>query len=293
MRVTENIVYSTYINDILKHQRSLFKLQEQLASGKAVNSLSDDPVNAGRILRSKSTLEAFDQYTRNANTGLTYLSIAESTMDRVKSIIIRVKEVAVSEASGTAGSASRLNAAFEVSQLRDELISLGNKNYQGSFMFGGYESGTEPFDTGGAYSGDTAEYAIQVGQSKTLAIGINGGKVLKGVGGGVDIIQLVDDLQTALNADDTAGIQTAVDDMDDSFEQVSMAVSDIGGRISRLNSIISDIDSSKLNVQAALSGIEDIDIIQVISDLARRQTALEAAISSAAKVFSLSIFNRI
>jgi len=293
MRVTENIVYSTYINDILKHQRSLFKLQEQLASGKAVNSLSDDPVNAGRILRSKSTLTAFDQYTRNSNTGLTYLSIAESTMDRVKSIVIRAKEVAISEASGTAGTASRQNAAFEVSQLHDELIALGNKNFQGSFMFGGYESGTEPFDSNGVYSGDTAEYEIQVGQNKTLAIGINGGKVLKGVGGGVDIIGLMEDLQTALNADDTVGIQSAVDDMDNSFEQVSLAVSDIGGRISRLNSIITDIESSKLNVQISLSAIEDTDITRVISDLTRRQTALEAAIVSASKVFSLSIFNRI
>ena len=293
MRVTENIVYSTYINDIQKHQRSLFKLQEQLASSKAVNSLSDDPVNAGRILRSRSTLSAFDQYTRNSNSGLTYLNIAESTLDRAKAIIIRAKEIAISEASGTAGAASRANAAFEVNQLYDELIALGNKNFQGSFMFGGYESGTEPFDTAGAYSGDTAEYAIQVGQDKTLAIGINGGKVFKGVGGGVDIIQLMEDLETALNADNTANIQTAVDNMDSSFDQVSLAVSDIGGRISRLNSTILDIESSRLNVEIALSGIEDADIVQVISDLARRQTALEAAIASASRVFSLSIFDRI
>ncbi|VAV85577.1 hypothetical protein MNBD_DELTA01-364 [hydrothermal vent metagenome] len=293
MRVTENIIYSTYIQDILKHQRSLFKLHEQLASGKAVNSLSDDPVNAGRILRSKSTLSSFDQYERNANSGLTYLNIAESTLERVKSIIVRAKEVAISEATGTAGSASRLNAAFEINQLYDELIALGNKDFQGSFMFGGYESGTEPFSALGVYSGDTAEYAIQLGQNKTLAIGINGGKVLKGVGGGVDVIQLVDDLKTALNANNTANIQTAIANMDSSFDQVSLAVSDVGGRISRLNSTIEDIESSKLDVRSALSGIEDADITQVISDLTRRQTALEAAIKSASRVFSLSIFNYI
>lgn len=293
MRVTENIIYSTYIHDIIKHQRELFKLHEQLASGKAVNSLSDDPVNAGRILRSKSTLSAFDQYERNSNTGLTYLNIAESTLDRGKSIAMRVKEIAIGEATGTAGSASRENAAFEVGQLYDEMIALGNHTYQGNYMFGGYESGTEPFSSVGVYSGDTAEYAIQVGQDKTLAIGINGGKVFKGVGGDIDVIQAIDDLKTALNADDTAGIQAAVDDMDTSFEQISLAVSDIGGRISRLNATLEGIESSRLNVRAALSGIEDADITQVISDLTRRQTALEAAIASASKIFSLSIFNYI
>lgn len=293
MRVTENMVYNTYIQDILKHQRSLFKLHEQLASGKAVNSLSDDPVSAGRILRSKSTLSSFDQYTRNSETGLTYLSIAESTLDRVKSIVIRAKEIAIGEASGSAGAASRLNSAFEINQLHNELIALGNKTYQGSYMFGGFESGSEPFDSAGAYSGDTAEYAIQVGQDKTLAIGINGGKVFKGVGGDIDILQAVEDLQTALNADDTAGIQAAVDDMDTSFEQASLAVSDIGGRISRLNATLADLESSRLNIRIALSGIEDADITQVISDLTRRQTALEAAIISASKTFSMSIFNYI
>jgi flagellar hook-associated protein 3 FlgL len=293
MRVTENMVYSTYIQDILKHQRSLFKLHEQLSSGKAVNSLSDDPVNAGRILRGKSTIAAFDQYTRNSETGLTYLSISESTMERVKSIIIRAKEISISEATGTAGSASRQNAAFEVNQLYSEIIALGNKSYQGSYMFGGYESGTEPFSTIGVYSGDTAEYAIQVGQDKTLAIGINGGKVLKGVGGNIDIVQAIEDLQTALNANDTTGIQSAVADMDTSFEQVSLAVSDIGGRISRLNATLADLESSKLNVQISLSVVEDADITQVISDLTRRQTALEAAIISASKIFRLSIFNYI
>ncbi len=290
MRITESIIFNTYLNDIRKHQETLFDLHKQLSTGKSVNTLSDDPVNVGRILGTRTILSSYEQYIRNIDSGLAYLSVAESALERVKDVLIRAKEVAVVQATGTADARSRLNAAFEVSQMFDELVSLGNQNFQGDYIFAGYKNGTAPFDSSGNYSGDTGEYAIQVEQNKTITVGINGGEVLKGTGGGIDVFQVMSDLITALNSDDTDGIKTAVGRLDTAFDQVATAVSDLGGRVQRLNATKEDLENSQIDLRVVLSGMEDADVTEVISEMSKRQVALEAAMTSASRVFDLSLF---
>jgi flagellar hook-associated protein 3 FlgL len=124
-----------------------------------------------------------------------------------------------------------------------------------------------------------------------MTIGINGGEVFKGVGGGIDVFQAVTDLITALNADDTTNIQAAVGTLDTSFSQISDAVADIGGKVFRINAVSSNLSDIELRTRIYISKIEDVDIAEAISKLQIGQVALDAALLSAGKVFSVSIFN--
>jgi flagellin-like hook-associated protein FlgL len=111
------------------------------------------------------------------------------------------------------------------------------------------------------------------------------------VGGGIDIYQSVTDLVTALNADDDAGVMTAIGTLETSFNQISDAVSDIGAKISRVNAASGNIENLQLRTRIHLSELEDVDIIDVVSRLQGTQAALEAALVSAGKVFNVNIFN--
>ncbi|MBI2399596.1 MAG: hypothetical protein HYV23_00795 [Deltaproteobacteria bacterium] len=79
--------------------------------------------------------------------------------------------------------------------------------------------------------------------------------------------------------------------LENSFNQVSSSVSDIGGRISRLNAAKEDFSAYRLEVKIKISDMEDADITTLISDLKSNQVALEAALASAGKVFSMNIFD--
>lgn len=291
MRVTQNITYNTYINDIMRRQESIYKLATQLSTGKSVNAPSDDPVKTDRILTSKSIVSGYEQYERNMDSGLSYLNTAEDTLASVKDVLMTLQELATSAATGTSDASTRANTATTVSQLYDQLVSLGNTNFDGKYIFAGYETGTAPFDQTGNYLGDTNAYQIRINSTGYMTVGVNGGEVFKGAGGGVDILQTVTDLVTALNGNDSTGIQTAIGNLEQGFQQVSDSVSVIGGRITRITSAKDDLVHSRNEVEMMISTLEEADIAKVISELKLGQTALEAAMTSAGKVISVNIFD--
>jgi flagellar hook-associated protein 3 FlgL len=179
----------------------------------------------------------------------------------------------------------------EVDNLREELIHLGNSNFEGKYIFSGYKTDTEAFDASGAFQGDANTQLLKISNSGSISIGVNGGEVFRGTAGGVDILQTVADFSAALASNDSAGVQAAITGLENSFNQVSSSVSDIGGRISRLNAVKEDFSAYRLEVKVKISDMEDADITTLISDLKSNQVALEAALASAGKVFSMNIFD--
>lgn len=291
MRITQNLSYDAYVNDIMRRQESIYRINKQMATGRMVNSASDDPASAHKILTSRSVLSSIDQYDRNADFGLASLSFTETALDRTKDIIIRLQELAVTAVNGLSNAETRSLVKAEVDNLRDSLIQIGNSNFEGRYIFSGYKTDTAAFDSAGAYLGDANTQSIKVGSAASVQIGVNGGDVFRGASGGVDMLQVVADFSAALAASDQDAILSASAGLESSFGQVSAAVSDIGGRISRISAVKEDLSAYRLEVRSSISTLEDADITTLISDLKSNQVALEAALSSAGKVFSINIFD--
>ncbi|HHL39964.1 MAG TPA: flagellar hook-associated protein 3 [Deltaproteobacteria bacterium] len=292
MRISSTSAYNTMIADILERQEAVFEANQRLSTGRRVNRPSDDPVNTPEILNSRSVIASLDQYERNIQSGLTYLSRAEKTLDSVKSVLTRIEEIAVSQATGTVDAASRQNAATEVQQLLADLIGYGNTtDADGDYIFSGYLTDTPAFDSSGTYQGDSNKYSISFGFNKTMTVGVNGNEVFKGGSSGTDIFTAVSDLAAALNSDDTAGIQSALADIQSGYDQVSNAVADIGGRVSRLENALSDIDVYRVELRSSVSDIEDADMAEVISEISLNQYALEAAMRAASRLLEVNFFN--
>ena len=291
MRITQNLSYDAYVNDLMRRQEAIYKLNRQMATGHKVNSASDDPAAAHNILTSKSILSSIDQYDRNVDYGLSSLSFTETALDRAKDAMMRLQELAVTAASGLSSPEARGHMLSEVNNLRETLISIGNSNFEGKYIFAGYKTDTEAFDSTGTFQGDANTQQLKINSSGSVAIGVNGGDVFTGASGGVDILQVVADFSTALASNDRDAILASVTGLENSFNQVSSVVSDIGGRISRLNAAREDFSAYRLEVRSKISELEDADITALISDLKTNQVALEAALASAGKVFSINIFD--
>jgi len=291
MRITQNLSYDAYVNDLMRRQEAIYRLNRQMATGHKVNSASDNPASAHAILTSKSLLSSIDQYDKNADYGLAALSFTETALDRAKDALTRLQELAVTAASGLSGAESRNLIKSEVDNLRDELIHLGNSNFEGRYVFAGYKTDTAAFDASGAFQGDANTQQLKISPSGSISIGVNGGEVFRGTAGGVDILQTVADFSAALAANDTAGVHSAITGLENSFNQGSSSGSDIGGRVSRLSAAKDDFSAYRLEVKIKISDMEDADITTLISDMKSNQVALEAALASAGKVFSLNIFD--
>lgn len=83
----------------------------------------------------------------------------------------------------------------------------------------------------------------------------------------------------------------AVRNLDQGMENVIRVRSAAGSRMAELESLTSLNEDLSLQYQQTLSDLQDIDYAKAVSDLTRKQTDLEAAQKSLAKISQLSLFN--
>jgi len=286
------MVLSTLFNDLSRTNNRLLNNYNQLASGKKVNTPSDDPLAVRGILQYKQIISDTEQYQRNIQHAEGYLATSESVLAGVTNTLSRLREIAVSQGTDTANTETRLDTSFEVGELFNELISNGNSKFGDRYLFAGYLSDTAPFSSSGVYGGDSNETALKIGPSTTFTYGTTGNKLFKGVGftGGVDIYQIVQDFKTALEGDNTTNIQNAIGNLDSALNQVDKVTAQVGARINRVDAQKTSLDSFLLEATQLLSNAEDADFTSVTTELSLQQTTLEALLASSSKVNTLNIF---
>ncbi|MGD0843786.1 MAG: flagellar hook-associated protein FlgL [Geobacteraceae bacterium] len=295
MRVTENSTMKMVVAMLEQQQEKVNTLQQQVSSGSRINAPSDDPVSAQQVLNLKGLISATDQYSRNIQTGTTWLNQMDSSMTNMNNVLIRAKELATQMANGSYGASDRQSAAIEVTQLRDQLISLGNTQIAGKYIFGGFVSDKPPFDATGVFKGTDDQVNIQVDQGSYIAINYSGGKLLRGGtpagSSGTDVIGVLNNLVTALNNNDVSGVGSSISGLDSSLNQLQAAQGDVGARENRLQNADNILTGTKDYLTKAVSAKQDSDLTQVLSDLAKQQTAYQATLAASAKFSQLSLLD--
>lgn len=271
------------------------ELEQQASTGVKISAPGDDPVTAQQILHMKSLMAAGDQYSRNISNGISWLSMTEAAMDEMGNVLIRAKELTVQMANATSDAKARESGMNEIIQLRNQLIQLGNTQLNGRYVFGGFKNDTPPFDAAGAFNGTDDSITIEIDRGAFVPINYSGGNLLRGGtppgSTGTDIIGTFDNLITALSANDQAGVQAELPNLESALSQVLSNRTDLGARMNRLESQKNVIEEMKFSLTKVLSDKQDVDFMQVISDLTKQQTAFEAAIAASGKISQVSLLD--
>ena len=97
------------------------RASERLASGRRINSASDDAAGLAISNRQTSQIRGLDQAIRNANDGVSLIQTAEGALGESTNILQRMRELAVQSSNGTNSDADRSTLNAEVQQLKLEL----------------------------------------------------------------------------------------------------------------------------------------------------------------------------
>ncbi len=96
---------------------------------------------------------------------------------------------------------------------------------------------------------------------------------------------------SAASAKYTNDIAVALSNIDQGTNNILRVRAGIGSRMNEVDSLDSLNQSLTLQYQQTLSGLQDLDYAKAITDLTRKQTDLQAAQQSFAKISQLSLFN--
>lgn len=302
MRISTATLFETGSTRISEMQVTLSKTQQQLSSGRRMQTAADDPVASAAALEVNQSQALNAQYSANRGVARDSLTLTESTLSSVSQLIQDARALALQAGNGTYTDKDRAPIAAELRSQLDQLIGLANaRDGSGKYAFAGYQVDTVPFVKVGAvvqYNGDQGQRTLQVGSGREMPVGESGQDLF--LSGGQDPFQTLTDLVTLLETPVTtpadkaalqAGLDTALVRLDRGLDSVVTTLATVGARMKELDGL--DNVGASLDVQYAtsLSKLQDIDYAKVISELSQQQTTLEAAQKSYVKITGLSLFD--
>lgn len=120
-----------------------------------------------------------------------------------------------------------------------------------------------------------------------------GQKTVIGTGSpdGENLFNIVEKMYISLETNDKAGVQNAIDDMDNAISQVVMARAQVGSRSMALDNTRETLQKSKVDNKVLISELEDADIFQTVSDMNKTESALQATLKTSGKVIQPSLLD--
>jgi flagellar hook-associated protein 3 FlgL len=306
MKVSTSMFFDRASTQLGNVQGSMAKTQEQLSTGKQITKPSDEPDKASLVTRLESEIARQKSYQGNIKSVEIRLTAEETALKNTSDVMFRIKELSVQAASDTLGPADRQTLALEMTELRNQLLSLANsQDSNGNYLFAGSRVSQMPFapDAKGVltYQGDQARMVVAVGDNRRMNLNIPGsdafGNVVRddGKGGrvGVGFFQSLGDLINSVKGSDRVAIQRGISEIDALQQSVSDATAQVGTDLNVVDSQTNVLDEITLRLKTTMSDIQDLDYTEAITKMNKDQLALEAAQSSFAKISKLSLFNYI
>jgi flagellar hook-associated protein 3 FlgL len=185
MRVTQSLEQTQFLAAINQLESNLSTTQNQISSGQAFTTASQNPVAAGLVTGYNQALAQSQQYDTNSNSAQGSLNTEDSALTQVQSALQSLRDLALEANSGTESSQGLSAIATQAAQIQNSLLGLANtQDGSGNYIFGGYSTQTQPFTltaTGAAYNGDQGQRQVQIAAGQNVVIGDNGDLVFNQV----------------------------------------------------------------------------------------------------------------
>ena len=175
------------IAGMLEQQSALSRIQNQVATGRRINTPADDPIAAVHVLELERAQSESEQYGKNSDVVRSRLNQEEQALVDVGSVLHRTRELLVQAANtGTLSDTDRRSIMVELTNRLEELQGIANRqDSNGEYLFSGYSTLTQPFvrNAGGAvqYTGDEGNRLVQIDATRKIPDGHSGSYVFMNI----------------------------------------------------------------------------------------------------------------
>jgi flagellar hook-associated protein 3 FlgL len=308
MRVTTNNYSNALINQLNTLAQRQSRLQSQAASGQRVQSLSDDPGAARRVLDLQAEASSVAQFQQNIASLQDTANASYAAIKSLKTVSDRAGEIATS-ADGLKSPQELASYADEVNQLIKQAVQAANSQQNGSYLFAGTRSDQPPFvmttDANGrvtsvTYQGNQSLPSSQIAAGTTATAQVAGANatgsgprgLITDTAAGADFFNHLLSLQNNLAAGNTDAIantdrkQLAADE-----DNLLYHVSQNGAVQSRLEATASILSDRATALDSQVSKAADADLAQTLVQFNATQNAYQAALQTGAKMLNLTLLD--
>lgn len=230
---------------------------ERLSSGLRIVRARDDAAGLAIAESLKADGRIASVGIRNANDGISLISIADGALDQMGSVLTRMAELAEQSANGVLATTQRSALQLEFGQLGSEIERIAlTTTFNGLNLLSG---GATVALQVGFNSGSNSQISFTGVDGTLAAIGL-------ATAGGSSLIYSINDT-TNLNAQ--AAARSALDAVKTAIGSLTTNRGTLGAAESRLNVAITNLSVARENFSAAESQIRDVDVAEEAANLTR------------------------
>ena len=266
MKVSTKLFNEQQIRQFSSLNEDIQKLQDKISSGKNIVVASDDPVGSVNLSGYKTVKQQLDQYLKNVNSAQTRLSLVDTNLQNLSTIMIRANELLIQASSDVLGRSDREAIALEIDEMKEELLSLANQqDANGSFIFGGFKTKTQPFqkniDGKIEYKGDAGTTSLSVSETMVVQTSVDGESLFQKIKGSsgvtVSMFTMLENISNSVRTASSAVHATKAD----THAEFEITNSDFGTWSFDITG-----HGGTANISVELTGDDPADIIKAINN---------------------------
>jgi flagellar hook-associated protein 3 FlgL len=256
--------------------------RQQVATGRRVSSVSDDPLAAQQSIGEHATMGAIDAYSQTRDSAAARLAATDSALnsiiDRISSAIV----AATSARGPTADPAARAAASAAVRGLQQSLSGDFNTTFNGTYIFSGTQAGTPAYaNVGGTwtYQGDSSAVQLEVERGRLISVSFDGQSIAQG-SDPTDVLTTLGNLANAIDAGDNAAIGAGIDALNNAFDRANRALGGLGADERTVDDAAQHLSTLRNAADTRRSHLEDANMAEAITRLTTAENAYKAALSA-------------
>jgi len=284
-------------------EQEIATANQQITSGYKVNSASDDPAQIDDLLQLQANAQGNTQISSNLSLAQSIASAADDAIGSAIQVVNSAIQIATQASNSLPGSTNNNSLAQQVQGMLAQMVEYSLTQVQGQYIFSGDQPDSPSYqlDLSAPRGVDqllntTATQQIQDPAGGTFAASetaqtIFDDQTAPGTPAGDNVFAALSNLNNALQSNDTAGISSALTDLEQAASHLNDMQSFYGEVEDRIQSATTYSSSLGTELQTQISNIRDADVTSDAMELTQANTQLQAAFSAEAEAPKSTLFN--
>ena len=323
MRITNASMVRSHLYDTQNNLTNMSKINQQISTGKVINTVSDDPHKAIKIMNINNEIKYTEKYNSNIDETVGWMNTTDGALESTGNLLNEIKETILKVGNGTYSQNEMKSLNADINEKIKQLADTLNSTYGGKYLFAGTNVDDAPItvienpdgtvklefskDKNGQTIPNTDDLKADISSGINIDYNISVGEILNikdGNGNTVNVLDEINNLSTLMNDIANGDEQTAAKaketllndtkgKIDTLFDHVVNERTSLGVRVSTAEKIKELNDEDILNIQDVLSKTQDTDVVEKFIELKSAEMIYQASIQVGAKLIQPTILDYI
>ena len=323
MRITNSSMIRSHMYDTQNNLTNMSKINQQISTGKVINTVSDDPHKAIRIMNMNNEIKYTEKYNSNIDETVGWMNTTDGALESTGNLLNEIKETILKVGNGTYSQNEMKSLNADINEKIKQLADTLNSTYGGKYLFAGTNVDDAPItvienpdgtvklefskDKNGQTIPNTDDLKADISSGINIDYNISVGEIFNikdGNGNNINLLDEINNLSTLMNNianGDEQTASTAKEELlnntkgkiDQLFDHVVNERTSLGVKVSTAEKIKEFNDDNIINMKNVLSLDQDTDHVEKFIELKSLELVYQASIQVGAKLIQPTILDYI